>query len=104
MHIHAVVSVCLSVRLSVQWLTAVCLQTLLPKMRQKAHHDQSFTEDIIVKLFCNMEDLHALHQRLLQDIAVIGENPSHHSTVARTYVKHVSGCGLLGDNCPPAIP
>lgn len=43
-----------------------------------------------------MDELHALHQRLLQDIGrTIGENPTHHSTVARTYAAHVSGSGLL---------
>lgn len=69
-------------------------------MREKGRHDKSFTDDVIRKLFCNMDELHALHQRLLQDIARnIGENPTHHSTVARTYATHVSGCGLLRDVC-----
>lgn len=68
------------------------LQTLLPKMREKARHDKSFTDEVIKRLFCNMDELHALHQRLLQDIGrTIGENPTHHSTVARIYAAHVSG-------------
>lgn len=73
-------------------------------MREKARHDHTFTEDIIAKLFCNMEQLHALHQSLLQDIKVVGENPSYHSTVARTYAKHVSGRGLLGTNSADTCP
>lgn len=69
-------------------------------MREKARHDKSFTDEVIRKLFCNMDELHSLHQRLLQDIARnIGESLTHHSTVARTYAAHVSGCGLVRDVC-----
>ena len=79
-------SVCPSVH-----MVTLCLQTLLPKMRERARHDKSFTEEVIKKLFCNMDALHSLHQRLMQDIArTIGDNPTHHSTVARTYAAHVS--------------
>ena len=73
-------------------------QTVLHKSKEKAQHDKSFTEDVIQKMFCNIEEIHHLHQSLLRDLTRLEEGGvTHLSCVAKVYARYVSGGrGLTG--------
>jgi len=62
---------------------------LLEKARQKGQHDNSFSEKIIQTLFCNIEEILALHQQLMADLdSCMGAGASYDTTIAQCYLKH----------------
>lgn len=69
---------------------------MLEKARQKGQHDNSFSEKIIQTLFCNIEEILALHQQLMADLdSCMGAGASYDTTIAQCYLKHVSSPPLL---------
>ena len=74
----------------------LCSQYLLEKARQKGQHDNSFSAKIIQTLFCNIEDILALHRQLIADLeSCMGAGASSDATIAQCYLKHVRSHPLL---------
>ena len=67
-------------------------QHILGKAIEKGHHDNSFTEDIIATLFCNITDILELHRDLVKELdsCIYPKGPAYESQVARCFLKHVS--------------
>ena len=64
---------------------------LLEKARVKGQHDHTFTESVLQKLFCNIEDILALHQRLVAELEIcLKGGAAYTSCVAGVYLKFVS--------------
>ncbi len=56
--------------------------------------DNSFTEEAISTMFCNIPDILALHQRLVEELdRCMPNGPAYTATIAQCYVKFVSGIG-----------
>ena len=67
------------------------LQVLLEKARAKGKQDNTFTESVLQKLFCNIEDILALHRRLLSELRTcVKGGVSYSSPIAGGYLKFVS--------------
>ena len=53
----------------------------------KGQHDNTFTESVLQKLFCNIEDILAFHRRLIDELKTCGV--SYGSLIAGVYLKFV---------------
>ena len=63
---------------------------MLEKAREKGLYDNSFTDDVIHTLFCNIEEILALHERLVVDLdTCLHGTPSYGTTIAKCYLDHV---------------
>lgn len=68
---------------------------VLEKAREKGLHDNSFTDDVIHTLFCNIEEILALHERLMVDLdACVRGTPSYGTTIAKCYLNHQEGFAI----------
>ena len=57
----------------------------------KGKHDNTFTESVLQRLFCNIEAILDLHRRLLAELkACVKGGVSYRSPVAGVYLKFVS--------------
>lgn len=66
-------------------------QVLLEKARVKGQNDNTFTESVLQKLFCNIEDILQLHRRLLDELkACVKGGVSYTTPIAGVYHKFVS--------------
>lgn len=67
---------------------------MLEKAKQKAlnPHENSFTNEDIVTLFCNIEQILEFHRQLLSDLDSYMEpkGPTYETPISRCYLKHVS--------------
>ena len=65
-------------------------QHVLEKAREKGFHDKSFTDDVIQTLFSNIEEILALHERLVMDLdTCLHGTPSYGAAIAQCYLNHV---------------
>ncbi|CAI8056724.1 Phosphatidylinositol 3,4,5-trisphosphate-dependent Rac exchanger 2 protein [Geodia barretti] len=61
---------------------------LLEKARVKGQHDNTFTESVLGKLFCNIEDILQLHRRLVEELkACLKGGVSYSCSIAGVYHK-----------------
>jgi phosphatidylinositol 3,4,5-trisphosphate-dependent Rac exchanger 2 protein len=61
---------------------------LLEKARVKGQHDNTFTESVLQKLFCNIEDILALHRRLMGELKTsLKGGVAYGSPIAGVYLK-----------------
>lgn len=82
--------------MAVYWL--VCdsyltrrLQVLLAKAREKGQHDNTFTDSVLQRLFCNIEDILDLHRRLVAELkACVKGGAVYGTAIAGVYSKFVS--------------
>ena len=66
-------------------------QVLLEKARAKGQQDNTFTESVLQRLFCNIEDILDLHRRLLEGLkACVKGGVSYNTSIAGVYLKFVS--------------
>ena len=67
------------------------LQYILEKAREKHGYDNTFTEENIKTLFCNIEDILEFHKRLVVDLsACLGsKGPAYDTRIAQCFLKHV---------------
>lgn len=71
-------------------------QHILEKAREKERnpHESTFTAENIQTLFCNIEEILAVHQSLIKDLEEIvghgSKGPVYETEVASCYLKHVS--------------
>ena len=57
----------------------------------KGQHDNTFTESVLGKLFCNIEDILQLHRRLVEELkACLKGGVSYSCSIAGVYHKFVS--------------
>lgn len=69
------------------------LQVLLEKARVKGQNDNTFTESVLQKLFCNIEDIMDLHRRLMAELKTcLKGGVAYGSPIAGVYLKFVSVC------------
>lgn len=70
------------------------MQYMLEKAKQKAQnpHENSFTNEDIEILFCNIEQILDIHRQLVSDLeSCIGpKGPSYETLISQCYLKHVS--------------
>ena len=68
-------------------------QVLLEKARVKGQNDNTFTESVLEKLFCNIEDILDLHRRLMVELKTcLKGGVAYGSPIAGVYLKFVSAC------------
>ena len=67
------------------------LQGLLEKARVKGQHDNTFTESLLQKLFCNIENILDFHHELVAELkSCLKSGVSYGSQIATVYLKFVS--------------
>lgn len=75
------------------YLPLPLLQGLLGKAREKGEHDNTFTESVLEKLFCNIESILDLHRKLVEELnASLKGGVAYGSVIAGVYLKFVSSC------------
>ena len=71
----------------------------------KGQHDNTFTESVLQKLFCNIEDILALHRRLVDELkSCVKGGASYTSPIAGVYLKFVSNMQDSGESYTNCIP
>ena len=64
---------------------------LLKQAREKGEHDNTFTESVLEKLFCNIESILDLHRKLVEELnAALKGGVAYGSLIAGVYLKFVS--------------
>lgn len=68
------------------------LQYILEKAKEKMAYDNSFTEEKIQRLFCNIEQILDFHRSLMLELsACVGnKGPSYDTQIAQCYLRQVS--------------
>ena len=60
------------------------------KVRQQASNDPALTDEVIDKLFCNIEKLLSMHQMLTQDLhKFLASGASYDTQISQCYIRYV---------------
>ncbi len=68
------------------------MQYILEKAKEKGRYDNTFTEEHIKVLFCNIEKILEFHKLLMGDLStcVGSKGPAYETRIAQCFLKHVS--------------